>query len=180
MTMRAAVAGLAALLMLAGCTGSDEDSAADRNRQAGRDDAPQVGSEHPLYAGWARITPADYQGLIWHPLLRYTDGEATKTYLEFRPNSTWIGSDGCNVQSGRYRLWPNGDLAALPDGQTLIACPGVNINAALDGSDRIDVDGRRLTLYNGTNVVLVLTTPGWLACCPLPPKSDPLPHGGGH
>ncbi|HKE69459.1 MAG TPA: META domain-containing protein [Nocardioidaceae bacterium] len=179
MTMRAAVAGLAALLMLAGCTSSDEDSAGDRD-QSGQDDAPQVGSEHPLYAGWARITPADYQGLIWHPLPRYTDGEATKTYLKLRSDGRWIGSDGCNVQSGRYRLWPNGDLAALPDGQTLIACPGVNINAALDGSDRIDVDGRRLTLYNGTNVVLVLTTPGWLACCPLPPKSDPLPHGGGH
>lgn len=163
MTMRTAVAGLAALLMLAGCTGSDSDSVGD--------DASQVGSEHPLYAAWARITPADYQGLVWHPLLRYTDGAATKTYLKFRPNGTWIGSDGCNVQSGRYRLWANGDLAAFPDGQTLIGCRGVNVNAVLGGSDRVDVDGRRLTLYDGTSVVLVLTTPGWFACCPLPPKS---------
>ena len=170
MTMRVAVAVMVALLGLAGCTGSGGDSAADPDRQAASG-LPRDRSDHPLYAAWDRIRPADYQGLSWYPLLRYTKGKLTKTYLEFRTDGTWIGSDGCNVQSGQYRLWANGDLATSPDPQTAIGCLGVSISAVLDHSDRVDIDGRRLTLYDGTRVMLVLRTPPPAACCPHLPDS---------
>ena len=102
-----------------------------------------------------RIQSDDYQGIRWEPLLRYVNGRRAEAYLRFHDDGTWSGSDGCNGQSGRYTLSPGGHLTAKPGPQTLIWCPGVAINAALQASDRMDVENGQLVLYDGDQIVMV-------------------------
>ena len=172
MTLRSAVTAAATIVMLAACTDPDEGPAyrgndAGHDRVTSSNDVQPGTSDHPDYSAWDRIEDADYQGFTWKPLLRYTDGTPTKTYLKLRADGTYSGSDGCNGQFRTYSLWPNGDLTADPGPQTMIGCLGININQALQVSDNVRIEGRRLTLYDGTRVVLVLTTvTPILACCP--------------
>jgi heat shock protein HslJ len=154
MMLRYVMTAAATIAVLSGCSRSDEGSAAEPDDDAGQshesDDPPQ---DDPT----GQLDPADYQNVRWKPLLKYTDGERTKASLTFLDDGTWTGSDGCNGQTGDYTITAHGHLTADANPKTLIACPGANINSALESSDHISIDGGRLTLSNGDNVVLEFT-----------------------
>jgi heat shock protein HslJ len=158
MTLRSATAVLT-IMMLAGCTqsgGRSTNEGNDVQEDATTSTTVQAEPSDQSNPADDRFELSDYQGIRWEPLLRYTDGIRTKTYLTFHHNGTWTGLDGCNGQFGRYELSPQGDLTAQAEGQTLIECPGVNVNAALTVSDHVTVEGGRLTLYDGHKIVLEL------------------------
>jgi heat shock protein HslJ len=142
MLLRYVMTAAATIAVLTGCSQANEGSAAES--------ADDAGQNHDSN----QIEPADYQDIRWAPLPKYTGGKATKANLTFLDDGTWTGSDGCNGQSGDYTIAANGHLTADPNPQTLIACPGANINSALGSSDRIALDGDHLTLYDGQQVVL--------------------------
>jgi heat shock protein HslJ len=151
MMLRYVMTAAATIAVLSGCSQADEGSAAepdgDSSQNHGSHDPPPDG------AG-GQIDPADYQNIRWEPLPKYTNGKQTKTYLRFLDDGTWTGSDGCNGQSGHYTIAGSGRLTADPNPQTLIACPGANVNVALDTSDHIAVKGDHLILYDGQKAVL--------------------------
>jgi heat shock protein HslJ len=138
MMLRYLMTAAATIAVLTGCSHSNEGSAAEG------DDTGAGG----------QLDPADYQDVHWKPLLKYTDGKQTKSSLTFRDDGTWTGSDGCNGQTGDYSIAADGQLKADANPQTLIACPGAHINAALETSDHISVNADGLTLYNGDKVVM--------------------------
>jgi heat shock protein HslJ len=140
----------ATIAVLTGCSDANESSAAESDDNAGQ----SHDSTDPQGDSGGRIAPADYQDTRWAPLPKYTGGKSTKANLTFLDDGTWTGSDGCNGQSGDYTIAANGHLTADPNPQTLIACPGANINSALGRSDRIALDGDHLILYDGQQVVL--------------------------
>jgi heat shock protein HslJ len=140
MMSRYVMTAAATIAVLTGCSQSDEGSAAEPDDDAGQ--------------SHGQIAPTDYQHIRWEPLPKYTGGKQTKTYLKFLDDGTWTGSDGCNGQSGDYTIAANGHLTADPNPQTLIACPGANVNSALGTSDHVAIEDGRLTLYDGHKVVL--------------------------
>jgi heat shock protein HslJ len=142
MLLRYVMTAAATIAVLTGCSDANEGSAAESN-----DDADQSHDSN-------QIEPGDYQDIRWEPLPKYTGGKATKTYLTFLDDGTWTGSDGCNGQSGDYTIASDGHLTADPNPQTLIGCPGVNVNSALGSSNHIAIEGNHLILYDGQKTVL--------------------------
>lgn len=150
MLLRYVMTAAATIAVLTGCSNANDGSAAESDDDAGQ----SHDSTDPQGGPSGEIAPADYQDIRWEPLPKHTGGKATKANLTFLNDGTWTGSDGCNGQSGDYTIAANGHLTADPNPQTLIACPGANINSALDSSDRIALDGNHLILYDGQQVVL--------------------------
>jgi heat shock protein HslJ len=148
MMLRHVMTAAATIAVLTGCSDANEGSAAEADDGAGR--------SHDSTNPSGQIEPADYQDIRWEPLPKYTGGKETKAHLTFLDDGTWTGSDGCNGQSGDYTIATDGHLKADPNPQTLIACPGADINAALDSSDHIAIDGTHLLLYDGETVALEL------------------------
>ncbi|WP_433161799.1 META domain-containing protein [Kribbella sp. CA-247076] len=77
--------------------------------------------------------------------------------IEFKPDGTWTGSDGCNGLSGTYTIGQRGEFTAKAGPQRLIGCDNVPHTAVLQGAKRITLetdtlkffaaDGRELASY---------------------------------
>jgi len=80
----------------------------------------------------------------------------TSPYLEFMPDGTWEGSDGCNGVNGAWRLDSGGRLLATTGVQTLIGCDGVPLGAWMYEVGRAGTlaNHNTLILYNRTGAEL--------------------------
>jgi heat shock protein HslJ len=69
--------------------------------------------------------------------------------IEFKPDGTWTGSDGCNGLSGTYTIGQRGEFTAKAGPQRLVGCDNVPHTAVLQGAKRITLDADTLKFFGG-------------------------------
>ena len=83
----------------------------------------------------------------WIPVDWY-DGIRRAPFVRFHRDRRLSGSDGCNSQSGRYTLAPDGLLVSVHGFQTLIGCEGDPVGSWVDSATRVALDGATLVLLD--------------------------------
>jgi heat shock protein HslJ len=66
--------------------------------------------------------------------------------VHFSQDGTWHGSDGCNGQSGRWKLEPDGAFEASANPSTDIGCDNVEVGLWLAQARTADLGGNVLVL----------------------------------
>jgi hypothetical protein len=75
-------------------------------------------------------------------------------FAELRADGGWVGSDGCNRESGRWVAGPAGALLATIGPMTAIFCDGVSVGYWLSRTHRAGMDGDVLVLLDGDGAEL--------------------------
>ncbi len=105
----------------------------------------------PLPAGLVAATPQQLLGR-WVP---EGASSSAKPYADFKADSSWLGSDGCNGQGGRWTVAPDGSWLAVAGAQTAMACTGmVNVGGWLTKATRAAFDGSTLVLLDNSDTVV--------------------------
>jgi hypothetical protein len=74
---------------------------------------------------------------------------AGRSYVEFAPDGSWTGSDGCTGTGGSWLAGPDGAfLATAWSVMTFAACPGVGVAPQVGAARRIGADGQALVLLD--------------------------------
>jgi hypothetical protein len=76
------------------------------------------------------------------------------SYVQFNPNGSWVGSDGCNGAAGRYAIDDSGRLIITSGPSTAVACDGTPAMYWVERTRRIGVDGHDLVLLDAHGNVL--------------------------
>lgn len=92
------------------------------------------------------VTEEQLVGPRWKPFRYLKSGVQPRAYLQFHSDGTWTGSDGCNGQSGRYRLAPTGHVTATQGPQTQVGCRMVPVGSLLTKTYRVETEGQLLLL----------------------------------
>lgn len=102
----------------------------------------------------AGLTPATAQTLVgrWRPR-GPLDPNFANVVLTVRADGGWAGTDGCNVQGGRWESGPGGLLLVDGFAQTLVGCPRAP-HASFADAGRAGFDGALLVLLDRTGTVL--------------------------
>jgi hypothetical protein len=106
----------------------------------------------PLSSG---LRPANADTIVgrWRTLGRQAGNRAS--YVQFNPNGSWVGSDGCNGAAGRYAIDDSGRLITTDGGPNgLVACQGTQAMYWVERTRRIGVDGHDLVLLDAHGKVL--------------------------
>ena len=69
-------------------------------------------------------------------------------FVELRADGGWVGSDGCNFESGRWVAGPAGALLATTGPSTAMYCDGVSVGYWLFRTHRAGMDGDVLVLLD--------------------------------
>jgi hypothetical protein len=105
----------------------------------------------PLPVGLVAATPQQLLGR-WVP---EGASSSAKPYADFKADASWLGSDGCNGQGGRWSVAPDGTWLAVAGAQTLMACDGmVDVAGSLTKAARAAFDGSTLVLLDSSNTVV--------------------------
>ena len=67
--------------------------------------------------------------------------------LVFRPDGTWVGSDGCNGLQGTYTIGQRGEFSAAAGPQHMVGCDNVPHTGVLQAAKRISADGDTLQFF---------------------------------
>lgn len=97
----------------------------------------------------ARLTPADRRELAgrWVPV-RGGSKASEQSYVEFRADGRWSGSDGCNGSGGGWVVGPAGTLLATTGISTLVGCDNVPVGGWLSSARLAGFDGAMLVLVD--------------------------------
>lgn len=99
------------------------------------------------------LAAADSEALLgrWMPLDAPGGSEA---HVQFNPDDTWSGSDGCNDLGGRWRSGTDGAFLATGRGSEQIGCENIPVESRLTRTIRAGFDGDVLVLIDHQGVVL--------------------------
>jgi len=78
----------------------------------------------------------------------------TDPFLEFLPNGSYSGSDGCNGVGGRWVAGSNGALLATSGASTMMGCDGSSVPHSISMATTVGMVGDELTLYDADGAVL--------------------------
>ncbi|HEX4017305.1 MAG TPA: META domain-containing protein [Frankiaceae bacterium] len=97
------------------------------------------------------LTPATATSLTgrWlpSPVRHYTAGTPAVT---FAADGSWTGSDGCNAQSGRWRLGLAGTFLTTGGPSTLVGCAGVAVGSWMSRVRQVGFAGATMVLRDGS------------------------------
>jgi len=82
------------------------------------------------------------------------------TYIEFRGDSTWAGSDGCNVFGGRYAYGADGSLLTTVGPMTLMLCEGSATAELASHASLVDATKDGLAFYAADGSLEIEVVPG--------------------
>lgn len=85
----------------------------------------------------------------WVPLTGPGSAHPEPPFVEFRPDGTWIGSDGCNGLSGTWSAGQTGQWQATLGPSTMIFCDNVPVGLWIERAARVNLDGNVLVLRDG-------------------------------
>ena len=93
----------------------------------------------------ANLTPATAANLVddWKPA---ATGQNAKQYLKIKADGSWEGSDGCNIQIGRWALDGPGTVLTIGGGSTLVGCAGQDTAPRFADARHAGFDGTTLVL----------------------------------
>jgi heat shock protein HslJ len=80
-----------------------------------------------------------------------TFATSEQPFIAFRPDNTWIASDGCNRIRGTWDLQRNGRLVTTSGPHTLQWCDGAQLPVAVSQADRVRVRGDSLILISSAD-----------------------------
>jgi hypothetical protein len=103
----------------------------------------------PLPAGVEPVTSRDLRGR-WVPVTR----RPARAYVQFDPDASYHGSDGCNGAGGQYLLGPGGLVLTTSGPSTAIGCDNSPLPAWVSESARLGLRDRRLVFVDGRGHVL--------------------------
>lgn len=94
------------------------------------------------------LMPVDGEALLgrWEPPGATETGYGEVPYVEFQPDGTWSGTDGCNGGEGVWAVDAAGRLLATSGPSTLVGCGGVDVPSWVAGAARAALDGQVLVL----------------------------------
>lgn len=142
---------LAVLLCIAvlGCSVEKENSRSERLVESGSS------SENVL------LTSDTLSGAVWRPLPQYLpetriEPRPSKGSIQFAPDGTWTGSDGCNREGGTYSLSSATMTMDHVGLMTQIGCDNFSPQGQLDGTVlMLDASGTHLTALDSDGKVVV-------------------------
>ncbi|TDD13086.1 META domain-containing protein [Kribbella turkmenica] len=116
---------------------------------------PVAGGQTPAASASAQVAPsAETVSGTWRPV--QMAGSTTlkadrpdEPLIEFKPDGTWQGSDGCNGLSGTYTIGQRGEFAVKIGPQRLVGCDNVPHTAVLRDAERIALDADTLKFFAG-------------------------------
>jgi hypothetical protein len=73
--------------------------------------------------------------------------------VQFSEDGTWRGTDGCNGQSGRWSVGPDGGFEASSNTSTFIGCGNVGVGLWLALARAAVLDGEVLVLRDAKGAV---------------------------
>lgn len=85
----------------------------------------------------------------WH-----VAGANPRSYVQFTPNDTYEGSDGCNRVAGRYEVGPRGEVIATQGPQTLVGCNNSQLPDWVVESSRLGIRDDRLVFVDHRGRIL--------------------------
>lgn len=97
-----------------------------------------------LASGLAEPSAADLAGR-WNPV---GEGAGTDAHVEFAPDGTYSGSDGCNGAMGRWLVGDGGEWLATSGPSTLMWCEGAPVPTWVGQAKRAGLDGAELVLFD--------------------------------
>jgi hypothetical protein len=106
----------------------------------------------PLSSG---LHPANADAIVgrWRTVGRQNG--TRPSYVQFNPNGSWVGSDGCNGAAGRYAIDDSGRLITTDGGPNgAVGCIGTQAMYWAERTRRIGVDGHDLVLLDAHGKVL--------------------------
>lgn len=133
--------GLSVLLALSACAGSSP-SGTDEGGDPATGPAPATAEQ--LVGTW--VTGETYDS----PEL---------PFLTFAADGSWMGSDGCNGNSGEWSIASDGGLTTSAGLSTLMACSGAPLPKSLTKASKALIDDGSLLLTDGDGATIVTLVP---------------------
>lgn len=103
----------------------------------------------PLPAGVRAVTRAGLLG-TWVPV----GNSRSSVYVNFRPDNSFAGSDGCNGAGGQYLIGPGGLVLTTTGGSTLIGCDNSPLPSWVTMAGRLGLRAGRLVFVDRNGKVL--------------------------
>lgn len=99
-----------------------------------------------------RFTPALHDRLVgrWVPADGRGSASPRPPFVQLTSDGAWRGSDGCNVQYGRWAAGRGGTLLTVSGPQTEMGCDGAGIGSWLYAAARAGLDGEALVLLDAS------------------------------
>jgi heat shock protein HslJ len=118
---------------------------------------PQPAAGNPASTGSNAQAPAATAQTVvgtWRPvrLSGFTTLKAARPddpTITFKPDGTWVGSDGCNGLNGTYSIGQRGEFSSKSGSQRMVGCDNVPHTAVLAASKRITSEKTGLIFYAG-------------------------------
>lgn len=146
------VFALLGVVLLAGCSGEAGEPRPDRSVE---------GQADPARAS-VRVTSAALRGEAWQPLRKYVPddhplGVPLKAgRVRFMEGGRWIGSDGCNVEGGRFSLQSKAIAMTIRPFKTLVGCGHFSAYEALNGQTlSLNAAGTHMTVLDDAGRTVV-------------------------